>query len=125
VADERHAGFAGSGDRKCPTNWSIAGTGDFNGDGKFDILWRDASGDVAIWLMNGTQILQTAKIGNVLTNWFITETGDFNGDNKADILWRNTAGDLAMWLMNGTQVLQVAGMGNVSTNWTIQAGNSD
>ena len=31
-------------------NWKVAGTGDFNGDGKSDILWRNTStGDNAIW----------------------------------------------------------------------------
>jgi hypothetical protein len=28
-------------------------TDDFNSDGKGDILWRDAGGDIAMWLMNG------------------------------------------------------------------------
>src|SRR5437763_969275 len=36
-----------------PTSWSIAGTADFNGDGRGDILWRNIDGTVAIWLMNG------------------------------------------------------------------------
>ncbi len=37
--------------------WSVIGTGDFDGDGKSDILWKDSIGDYAIWEMNGTQIL--------------------------------------------------------------------
>jgi hypothetical protein len=40
-----------------PTNWVIAGTGDFNRDGYADILWRDNnSGGVAMWLMNGATV---------------------------------------------------------------------
>src|ERR1700722_5346572 len=31
---------------------------DLNGDGKSDLVWRDSSGNVGIWLMNGNQLLQ-------------------------------------------------------------------
>jgi len=44
-------------------------TGDHNGDGKSDILWIDTSGDVGVWLMNGTQILSATGIANVPTIW--------------------------------------------------------
>ena len=44
-------------------DWQIAGTGDFNGDGKSDILWRQISGAVAIWLMNGFNIQSNGLIG--------------------------------------------------------------
>ena len=37
-----------------PLSWTVAGVADFNGDAKADILWRNTSGDVAMWLMNGT-----------------------------------------------------------------------
>jgi hypothetical protein len=43
--------------------WKIVGTGDFNGDGKSDILWQDTSGNVAIWLMNGVQVARAAGVG--------------------------------------------------------------
>ncbi len=39
-----------------PGQWAIVRQRDFNGDGKADLLWRDTSGNVAIWEMNGTTI---------------------------------------------------------------------
>ncbi len=33
--------------------WTIVGTGDFNGDGKPDILWESPNAGVTLWLMNG------------------------------------------------------------------------
>ncbi len=53
------------------TTWSIAETGDFNGDGKSDILWRDTSGNTAIWFMNGGAIMSSASVANVATSWTI------------------------------------------------------
>ena len=56
--------FAGS--FNVPTNWSIALIGDYNGDGKSDMLWRDSSnGNNAIWFMNGTQIDSAVGVANV------------------------------------------------------------
>jgi len=37
-------------------DWHIDSTGDYNGDGYDDILWRTDSGALAIWEMNGFQI---------------------------------------------------------------------
>jgi hypothetical protein len=50
----------------------IAETGDFNGDGMSDILFRNvATGSIAIWFMNGTAVLSTAGVGTIGTDWTI------------------------------------------------------
>ena len=53
------------------TTWTIAGTGDFNGDGKSDIVWLDTSGNVMMWFMNGLNIAGIVNLGNVGTAWSI------------------------------------------------------
>jgi hypothetical protein len=87
--------------------WVIAGTGDFDGDGKSDILWLNKNtGQAVIWLLNGTTVIGGGSAGSAANPWTIAETGDFNGDGKSDILWSNTTnGQLVVWLLNGTSVI--------------------
>jgi hypothetical protein len=33
-----------------PASWHIAGTSDYNGDGRDDVLWRNDNGTVTEWL---------------------------------------------------------------------------
>jgi hypothetical protein len=52
--------------------WAIAETGDFDGDGKSDILWRETSaGTVEIWFMNGVVVSAPIAIGYVSPDWVI------------------------------------------------------
>ncbi|HUD87671.1 MAG TPA: FG-GAP-like repeat-containing protein [Xanthobacteraceae bacterium] len=100
---------------------------DYNGDGYSDILWTDGSGDIAIWEMNGTTILNPSGtgVGNISTVWSVAETGDFNGDGYSDILWRDTSGDVVIWEMNGTTIGSGTGLGTISTTFTVQGTNAD
>ncbi len=46
------------------SQWTIAQTGDYNGDGKSDILWIDTSGtsgNVEVWFMNGAKVSSMAS----------------------------------------------------------------
>jgi hypothetical protein len=108
------------------SGWVIQGVGDFNGDGKADILWRNSTtGDVYIWQMNGTTIASQGDLGIVSpsSGWNIVGVGDFNGDGKADILWQNsTSGEIYIWLMNGISIASQGEVGVVSpsSGWVIQ-----
>ncbi len=104
-------------------NWKIVGTGDFNGDGKSDILWRNIStGQNKVWYMNKIIYSGSGSIATVPGSaWTIAGTGDFNGDGKSDILWENTStGAVLVWYMNGVTFL---GSGTTTSetdkNWKI------
>ena len=105
-------------------DWQIAGTGDFNGDHKTDILWRDrVTGANHVWLMNGT----TYTLANLPTesnlHWEVEGVADFNGDGKADILWYNAATrQVRLWLMNGAILTKSINLATVSDpKWKIVA----
>jgi glucose/arabinose dehydrogenase len=93
------------------SDWHIVGTGDFDGDGRGDLLWRTDDGSLAIWEMDGTQIkaadflkIGSTTIGAPGSDWHIDGTGDFDGNGTDDILWRTDSGALAVWTMNGFQI---------------------
>jgi hypothetical protein len=94
---------------------------DFNDDNASDVLWREAGGSVAMWIMSSAQVLSSGWIGGVPTTWSIFGQRDFNGDGKSDILWHDTSGNVAIWEMNGTAILNQASsfVANVATTWSI------
>ena len=95
--------------------------GDFNGDGRADILWRNSTtGDNYLFFMNGLAISSEGYLPNVPAAWSVAGVGDFDGDGKADILWRNnTTGDTYFYLMNGLAIVSEGYGRNVPTAWGV------
>jgi hypothetical protein len=48
---------------------------DLDGDGKADIVWQNADGSVAAWLMNGTTMTSGLGILGPGTGWSINPVG--------------------------------------------------
>jgi hypothetical protein len=110
-----------------PSVWALVGTGDFDGNGAQDLLWRHStSGATAIWFFNsGGTVASSASLGIVPTTWSVDLTGDFDGNGKSDIVWTNSSGARVMWFMNGAAVAGTASLGTIPTAWVIQSANSE
>jgi hypothetical protein len=54
-------------------DWKIRAVGDLNGDDMPDLIWQHRiDGRVAVWLMNGTNLISGSVIAQVAdTNWEI------------------------------------------------------
>ncbi|MCH9693210.1 MAG: FG-GAP-like repeat-containing protein [Gammaproteobacteria bacterium] len=107
-----------------PDIWMVAGTGDFNGDGNTDILWRqNVTGQNHLYLMNGATVLASESVTTVPDpdEWKVAGNADYNGDGNADILWRNVStGQNHMFLMNGSTLVSSLSVTPVSdTTWEI------
>lgn len=103
------------------TDWHILGTGDFDGDGRADILWRhDGDGVTWLWQMNGTAITGGGYVASVDASWSVLAVRDFTGDGRTDILWRH-AGDNQLWLFamngNGIEAARSGGLQNPGAPW--------
>jgi autotransporter-associated beta strand protein len=106
-------------------NGTMADTGDINGDGITDILWRDyATGQVTLWLMgedgkpqlNGPPTPASPGIvsgdrpgayGGL--DWQAGGLADANGNGKADVFWRNAKDNRVItWFMDGSVITDLA-----------------
>jgi hypothetical protein len=97
--------------------------GDFNGDGMADILWRDPSGALQLWLVWGggnTAIRDKVPVPSLGPDWTIAGIADFNGDDAPDLLWRHTSGAVVVWLMHGAEVLATGALGAPSADWKVE-----
>ena len=109
-------GFENDGDvttTTVPAGGHLRNLGDFDGDGKADVLLRHADGRWHYYPMDGATVLAGSGSASLTRDlaWRIAGVGDFDGDGKDDVLLRKTDGRWFFYPMDGRSVL--AGRGTV------------
>ncbi|MGX1243563.1 hypothetical protein RKD46_004667 [Streptomyces pseudovenezuelae] len=103
-------------------NWKtykkIVGVGDFNGDGRGDLLAQDRSN--TLWRYDGNGTGGFKGRVKLVTNWgssynVIVGVGDITGDAKADIISRDTSG--VVWRNTGNGKGSFGARTKIATGW--------
>jgi endonuclease/exonuclease/phosphatase family metal-dependent hydrolase len=103
------------------TGWGAVDTllspGDFNGDGKADLIGRDTSG--VLWLYPGDGSGGFGARTQIGTGWQsydqLLSPGDFTGDGKPDLIGRDASG--ALWLYAGNGAGSYSPRTQIGTGW--------
>jgi hypothetical protein len=104
--------------------YDIAGSGDFDGNGTKDMVWRNTrngAGAVAVWLFDTNGTINAGFVDQSMTsNFQLLSTKNLNAtigglstspqaDKNDDLTWYNTStGEVSLWTMNGLQTKQRA-----------------
>jgi hypothetical protein len=99
----------------------VAGLGDFNNDGRADVITRKSNGDLYLFKGNGTGGF--TGYSRISTGWQyldqIHSPGDFNGDGRSDVIARKSNGELYLFTGNGTGGFTKPAYRRIGTGWHI------
>ena len=106
-----------------PTPHHLRHLGDFDGDGRDDVLLRHEKGRWHYYPMDGRNVLPGSGPASLTRDlaWRIDGVGDFDGDGKDDVLLRNMDGRWYFYPMDGRNVLASRGTVRMTRDLAWQA----
>lgn len=109
-------------------NWKVLGSGDFNWDGRLDLVWmNEVTRRLEIALMDGVNVLSSDYVRaapRAASGWNLLGVGDLNHDATADLLWSRPDGKMVLWEMDGTSFVKASWFHSgkvMSPNWRLAA----
>jgi ribosomal protein L27 len=117
-------------DRRQVARWDVIDSGDYNGDGLSDLLWRDlsSSGERSAGVLHVSSHLELSEPVNLNlgTNHSVVGTADYDGDGAADLLvFDRKTRELVLWLMAGNGAPRFESIDTVSADWLPVGFNTD
>lgn len=101
-------------------SYKVVATGDFNGDGKADIVWEDASNNIYFWISTGKGFV-SQFVAKSAAGWSVVGANDVNGDGYSDLLfYASSPARLGWWLMKGVSVFSYNSQ-TVTSGWRVAA----
>ncbi|MBE6366868.1 MAG: hypothetical protein E7052_03025 [Lentisphaerae bacterium] len=106
--------------------WKMVATGDFNNDGKTDMLWRNefiGAGDLTYnayctWIVDNANDWRMVSVANP-DEWDFLCSGDFNADGCNDIAMINGDGVVGIWGVNDGYMNSWSILSAVTAEWTL------
>ncbi len=91
--------------------------GDFNGDGKADMLFLHVSGTYATWDLDGATIVGGGFLGNPGGSFTLVKIADLNADGRSDLLFQDANGVLASWTLADATIIGGGILGILPSNY--------